>query len=127
MATTEAELKTLMVAGLTGDAAAHRMLLDRLSGHLRAYFKGRLARIGRSAQLVARDRVYLPHPPAHASPCLWVQARWPRHARPAALPRAQEHPAHGPVHRTGARPIQGFLEKLTMAGQDPSRRTDDAP
>src|SRR5262245_26495591 len=49
MATTEAELKTLMVAGLTGDAAAHRMLLDRLSGHLRAYFKGRLARIRRSA------------------------------------------------------------------------------
>jgi RNA polymerase sigma-70 factor (ECF subfamily) len=49
MATTEAELKTLMVASLTGDAAAHRMLLDRLSGHLRAYFKGRLARIRRSA------------------------------------------------------------------------------
>jgi RNA polymerase sigma-70 factor (ECF subfamily) len=38
-----------MVASLTGDAAAHRMLLDRLSGHLRAYFKGRLARIRRSA------------------------------------------------------------------------------
>src|SRR6266496_2545904 len=38
-----------MVAGLTGEAAAHRTLLDRLSGHLRAYFKGRLARIGRSA------------------------------------------------------------------------------
>jgi putative transposase len=49
MATIEAELKTLMVASLTGDATAHRVLLDRLSGHLRAYFKGRLARIGRSA------------------------------------------------------------------------------
>src|SRR5262245_41393615 len=49
MATTEAELRTLMVAGLMGDAAAHRTLLNRLSGHLRAYFKGRLARIGRSA------------------------------------------------------------------------------
>jgi hypothetical protein len=45
-ATTEAELN--MVAGLTGEAAAHRTLLDRLSGHLRAYFKGRLARIGRT-------------------------------------------------------------------------------
>jgi RNA polymerase sigma-70 factor, ECF subfamily len=49
MATTETELKTLMVASLTGDAAAHRVLLDRLSGHLRAYFKGRLGRIRRSA------------------------------------------------------------------------------
>jgi RNA polymerase sigma-70 factor (ECF subfamily) len=49
MAANEAELKNLMVAGLDGDAAAHRMLLDRLSRHLRAYYKGRLARIGRSA------------------------------------------------------------------------------
>jgi RNA polymerase sigma-70 factor (ECF subfamily) len=49
MATIEAELKNLMVAGLAGDAAAHRTLLDRLSRRLRAYYKGRLARIGRSA------------------------------------------------------------------------------
>jgi RNA polymerase sigma-70 factor (ECF subfamily) len=48
MATIEAELKSLMVAGLAGDAAAHRTLLDRLSRRLRAYYKGRLARIGRS-------------------------------------------------------------------------------
>jgi RNA polymerase sigma-70 factor (ECF subfamily) len=43
----EHELRTLMIAGLGGDATAHRALLSRLSGHLRAYFKGRLARIGR--------------------------------------------------------------------------------
>lgn len=36
-----------MVAGLDGDAAAYRALLARLSGHLRAYFKGQLVRIGR--------------------------------------------------------------------------------
>jgi len=49
MPSTEAELKSLMVAGLAGDAAAHRSLLDQLSRHLRGYYKGRLARIGRSA------------------------------------------------------------------------------
>ena len=49
MATIEAELRNLMIAGLAGDAAAHRTLLDRLSRRLRAYYKGRLARIGRSA------------------------------------------------------------------------------
>src|SRR5882724_7826473 len=49
MSTVEVELKTLMVAGLDGDATAHRSLLERLSRHLRGYFKGRLARIGRSA------------------------------------------------------------------------------
>jgi RNA polymerase sigma-70 factor (ECF subfamily) len=35
-----------MLAGLDGDAAAHKALLTRLSAHLRAYFKARLARIG---------------------------------------------------------------------------------
>jgi RNA polymerase sigma-70 factor (ECF subfamily) len=45
----EAELKSLMVAGLDGDAAAHRLLLERLSRLLRGYYKRRLARIGRGA------------------------------------------------------------------------------
>lgn len=49
MTANESELKALMVASLGGDAAAHRALLGRLSGHLRAYYKGRLARIGRGA------------------------------------------------------------------------------
>ena len=44
----EPELRTLMLAGLDGDASAHKSLLTRLSGHLRAYFKGQLARIGRT-------------------------------------------------------------------------------
>src|SRR5262245_8648752 len=59
----------------------------------------------------------IPGPPAHASPCLCVQAcqRRPRHAGPAALPRAQEHPAHRQVHRNGARPFQGLLA-LTAVG-----------
>jgi RNA polymerase sigma-70 factor (ECF subfamily) len=47
----EPELRSLMLAGLDGDAAAHKALLTRLSAHLRAYFKARLARIG----MVAAD------------------------------------------------------------------------
>jgi RNA polymerase sigma-70 factor, ECF subfamily len=42
----EPELRSLMLAGLDGDAAAHKALLTRLSPPLRAYFKARLARIG---------------------------------------------------------------------------------
>ena len=49
MTTREVELKTLMLASLDGDAASHRALLDRLSRRLRAYYKGKLARIGRGA------------------------------------------------------------------------------
>jgi RNA polymerase sigma-70 factor, ECF subfamily len=49
MTANEVALRALMIAGLDGDSAAHRMLLDRLSRPLRAYYKARLARIGRSA------------------------------------------------------------------------------
>src|ERR1700682_2354311 len=49
MTTHEVELKALMLASLEGDAASHRALLDRLSRRLRAYYKGKLARIGRDA------------------------------------------------------------------------------
>src|ERR1700736_4915289 len=50
MTTHEIELKALMLASLDGDAASHRALLDRLSRRLRAYYKGKLAGIGRSAE-----------------------------------------------------------------------------
>ncbi|OKO91254.1 RNA polymerase sigma factor [Bradyrhizobium sp. NAS80.1] len=49
MTTTEKELKALMLASQEGDAASHRTLLERLSKHLRAYYKRRLASIGRGA------------------------------------------------------------------------------
>jgi RNA polymerase sigma-70 factor (ECF subfamily) len=47
MTTHEIELKALMLASLDGDAASHRALLERLSRRLRAYYKGKLAGIGR--------------------------------------------------------------------------------
>jgi RNA polymerase sigma-70 factor (ECF subfamily) len=43
----ELELHTLMVAGLSGDGAAHRTLLERLSNQLRGFYKGQLSRLGR--------------------------------------------------------------------------------
>jgi RNA polymerase sigma-70 factor (ECF subfamily) len=50
MKSPEEELKALMVASLDGDAAAHRRLLDRLSRHLRGYYKRHLVRCGRGAE-----------------------------------------------------------------------------
>jgi RNA polymerase sigma-70 factor (ECF subfamily) len=47
--TSEPELRRLMTAGLHGDEDAHRTVLTLVSGRLRAYFKTRLARIGRGA------------------------------------------------------------------------------
>jgi RNA polymerase sigma-70 factor (ECF subfamily) len=43
------ELKALMLASLDGNAASYRSLLDQLSRRLRAYYKGKLARVGRGA------------------------------------------------------------------------------
>src|SRR5262245_25052286 len=80
--TTESELKALMLASLGGDAAAHRALLGRLSGHLRAYYKRRLARIGRGpteaedltqeALMAIHTRRHTYHPTAPLTP--WVHA-----------------------------------------------------
>src|SRR5215469_1722062 len=44
----EPELRALMLAGLDGEEGSHKLLLMRLSAYLRAYFRGQLARIGRS-------------------------------------------------------------------------------
>ena len=43
----ERELRALVTTALNGDAAAYHMLLERLTGHLRAYYRHRFARIGR--------------------------------------------------------------------------------
>jgi len=42
----ERELRTLMTVSLDGDAGAYHMLLERLAGHLRAYYRHRFAQIG---------------------------------------------------------------------------------
>jgi len=42
----ERELRALMTTSLDGDAGAYRALLERLTGHLRAYYPRRFAQIG---------------------------------------------------------------------------------
>ncbi|HAH65214.1 MAG TPA: RNA polymerase subunit sigma [Rhizobiales bacterium] len=49
MVANETELKELMLAGLDGDAAAYRTLLDQVSRYLRGYYRTKLARMGRGA------------------------------------------------------------------------------
>lgn len=44
----EEELRALLIASLAGSAADYRRFLGRLGSHLRAYYKGKLARSGRS-------------------------------------------------------------------------------
>lgn len=50
--TSEAELKALMLASLDGSAVSYRSLLERLSGRLRAYYRGKLGGFGRGAMEV---------------------------------------------------------------------------
>jgi site-specific recombinase XerD len=55
------------------------------------------------------------HPP-HAAARVRLQARQRRRRYPstAELPRTQEHPAHGALHRASAGPLQGILEGLRI-------------
>jgi hypothetical protein len=64
-----------------------------------------------------------PHMLRHA--CGFKLANRPRHAGFAALPRAQEHSAHGQVHRNGTRPLQGLLEGLTRIALSIAPACDD--
>jgi RNA polymerase sigma-70 factor, ECF subfamily len=78
----DAELRELMLASMRGDAAAHRMLLDRLSSRLRAYYKGKLSRLGRSlseAEDLVQEALIAIHTRRHtydpAEPLMpWVHA-----------------------------------------------------
>lgn len=36
-----------------------------------------------------------------------------RHARPAGVPRSQEYPPHGALHRAGADEVQGLLALIS--------------
>ena len=64
----EPELRALMIAGLDGEAAAYRVLLEKLSVQLRAYFKGQLNRIGRGpveAEDLVQDALIAIHTRRH--------------------------------------------------------------
>src|SRR5215470_7726781 len=71
-------------------------------------FRRMITRLGKAAKM-----------PFSAHPHMLCHARGfrlandgPRHAGATALPRAQEHPAHGALHRAFARPLPGLLEGL---------------
>lgn len=48
--TKERELRALMIASQSGDAASHRRLLSELAGYLRGYFRNRLLRARRASE-----------------------------------------------------------------------------
>src|SRR5260370_41265391 len=78
----EIQRGALMRASMNGDAASHGALLDRLSRRLRAYFKGKLAGIGRDAteaEDLVQEAVLAMHIKRHAydpaeSLTPWVRA-----------------------------------------------------
>jgi hypothetical protein len=90
-----------MVAGLDGDAAAHRSLLERLSRHLRAYYKGRLAGIERSAteaeDLCRRRCCSCPERPSGWA--RWIRGPfWQKGLRGPSLAPAEKRDELAPLH-----------------------------
>jgi hypothetical protein len=54
----------------------------------------------------------LPCKPLPAGTFLQARQRRPRYARLTSLPRAPKHTKHHAIHRSGAGPVQRFLERL---------------
>ena len=65
-----------------------------------------------------RGQARVPGPSAHAAARLRVSPGQPgrRYSQPAGLPRAQEHSAHGALHRAFADPVQRVLARLISGG-----------
>src|SRR3712207_3396807 len=82
-----------------------------------AGFRKMLARTGEVS-------TFLPRSPAHVAARLRLQAgqRRPGHAGRAALSRAQDHPAHGALHRARSRALQILLGGLATAARLCARR-----
>lgn len=86
MTANEAEIGALMRASVAGDAAAYCTLLNRLSANLRAYYKGKLTRIGRSpveaedltqeALMAIHTRRHTYNPAERLTPWVYAIARY---------------------------------------------------
>jgi integrase len=84
---------------------AHVFVTERGGPMTTIGFHHLIKRLGKAAGLPFKVH---PHMLRHACGFKLEQRR-PRHARSAALPRAQEYPAHGPLHRAKSGPIPRFL------------------
>ena len=80
-----------------------------------AGFARMVERAGREAKLGFKAH---PHMLRHACG-LRAGQQGTRYARAASLPRPPQHPAYGPVHRTVADAVQGFLANV-IASQTPT-------
>lgn len=61
MVEAEAELKRLMLAGLAGDAAAHRTLLAAVARHLRNYYRARMRGAPEDAEDLVQETLIAIH------------------------------------------------------------------
>lgn len=61
----EVRLRALLADGLAGDAAAYRVFLQDLSGHLRAFFRRRLARLPDEVEDLVQETLLAVHNQRH--------------------------------------------------------------
>jgi RNA polymerase sigma factor (sigma-70 family) len=62
---TEDRLRDLMVRGLAGDAAAYHAFLRELSAHVRAFLRGRLARLPEEVEDLVQETLLAVHNQRH--------------------------------------------------------------
>lgn len=65
MSASEERLRDMLVRGLAGDAAAYRTFLKELSAHLRAFLRGRLARLPDEVEDLVQETLLAIHNQRH--------------------------------------------------------------
>lgn len=65
MSTSEDRLRDLLLRGLAGDNAAYHVFLKELSGHLRAFLRGRLSRLPDDVEDLVQETLLAVHNQRH--------------------------------------------------------------
>lgn len=76
---TEEHLRSLLIGGLAGDAAAYRLFLDHLSSHLRSFVRNRLVQRNEDVEDLVQELLLAIHNQRHTYDCdqpltAWVHA-----------------------------------------------------
>lgn len=75
---TEERLRSLLVGGLAGDAAAYRAFLDALAAHLRSFLRWRLARVPHEVEDLVQETLLAVHNQRHTYDAAQPVTAWAR-------------------------------------------------
>ncbi|MDB6083232.1 MAG: polymerase, sigma subunit, family [Gammaproteobacteria bacterium] len=130
----EERLRNLLVLGLAGDASAYHHFLGELAAHLRAYLRGRLARLPEDVEDLVQELLLAIHNQRHTYDpnqplTAWVQAIARYKLVDLLRRRSRRDALHDPLDEDGelfavadAEAAEARIDIANLLGQLPDRQ-----